>query len=970
MNIRSTILVFCFLCKCVWVLNAQLSVYPSLPSDRNKSQKYSVRIAEIDENGSLLSEYLSTYTMQFLRSEASGANNTDILSDNHWTTFSFSPAAQSSLVKLEITMLEGSVSKIQLLPSTNVVSSEIVDGKAFLTLKSDKYVTAIINDDIKQPLFVFCDPKETNVPDPTASNVYNVSGTTLENPLRTDQIPTGKSIVYFGPGIHYIYSKTDPVSSNGGGLVLTDNNGNRMNGNTVSQIYIAGGAMVVGAIRAPKVSNLIVNGRGIIAGQVEDIPYCEQGNNYLTDRIYNSAITMADYNSKTNRNQFVDGITVILPLKYCIQVGAYATVRNTKCFAYHQTTDGIGAEANAKIYNNFIKTNDDMMKIYNDNMEVRNTYFWHQNNGACFQFGWNESQGKNCVIKNTYLLRDDAADSYMNESHWDNHSFINWHSTGYMSVKPVHENHIFDSINAVGMPPVKVWRFMAINMNAKYPAGSLGGILKNLQVKNVNLGSEKLASYIGATINGSTAEVNFTNVKLNDVCINKTNIVQDGNVTVTPTINKCFTPTSEPDAPSTLTASSTTYNSISLTWTDNSEIEEGFILETSRNGVDNWTEIYRNTTNAYKVLNLQPSTNYYFRVCAFNDIGKSTWFNAALQTNESPVVVPAAPGNLSVSDKTDKTVTLTWIDNATDEENFLIQLKQNGRWNTILTIDADKQSQTISELSPATEYVFRVLATNIAGNSLPSNEVTVITKDGFNSGILSNGSFESGIVFSDEGSWTLQPNYVTLSSQMPKTGLYSAKFQNPGGNYLEPEFNLKPLFTCYGAGNYNITMSVYVPASNTGTVELYFTPQNVYFQPKTERDKWVTITKTLTYATGAEIKLKAKTYNGPSAASFYVDDIAITTNNPKCTTRVDEIETTSFYIYPNPVSRFLNIVTNSPILIKEIRISSLNGQLEKIVTDFKANNNIDIQNLTSGMKILQLIDSNNNVKTMRFIINR
>ena len=66
---------------------------------------------------------------------------------------------------------------------------------------------------------------------------------------------------------------------------------------------------------------------------------------------------------------------------------------------------------------------------------------------------------------------------------------------------------------------------MAINLNGKYPAGSLGGILKNLQIKNVNLGPEKLASYIGATINGSTADVNFTNAKLGGICINKTNII-------------------------------------------------------------------------------------------------------------------------------------------------------------------------------------------------------------------------------------------------------------------------------------------------------------------------------------------------------------------------------------------------------------------------------------------------------------
>ncbi|MCG8700230.1 MAG: hypothetical protein MI922_19410, partial [Bacteroidales bacterium] len=303
----------------LWIANllqAQLNVYPALPGDRSKSETYSVQVREANSNGDALGEFRSSYTYQYLRTEGSSVHNSSILSDNHWTTFSFGDSADVRQVQIEVSKLSGNISSVEFRPTTSVIEHTINNGKLMLTMQSDNMVTVIMNDDIKQPLFLFCDPKEENVPDKNSDDVYPVSGTSMEDPLRISDIPAGKTILYFEPGIHYMYDVNDPISQNGGGLVITDNNGNRMNGNNVNQIYIAGGAYVIGTIRAPKVNDLMVNGRGIIVGETEGIPYCKQGNNYLTDRIYNSAIVMADYNSKTDRNQLVDGITVVLPLKY------------------------------------------------------------------------------------------------------------------------------------------------------------------------------------------------------------------------------------------------------------------------------------------------------------------------------------------------------------------------------------------------------------------------------------------------------------------------------------------------------------------------------------------------------------------------------------------------------------------------------------------------------------------------------
>jgi hypothetical protein len=90
-----------------------------------------------------------------------------------------------------------------------------------------------------------------------------------------------------------------------------------------------------------------------------------------------------------------------------------------------------------------------------------------------------------------------------------------------------------------------------------------------------------------------------------------------------------------------------------LTWTDNSNNEDGFTIERQLNGGP-FTFLFSTGANIVTVTDatLQQSNttdnNYCWRALAFNSAGKSAFSNTACATIPKLVTVPAAPSNLTV----------------------------------------------------------------------------------------------------------------------------------------------------------------------------------------------------------------------------------------------------------------------------------------------------------------------------------
>ena len=93
---------------------------------------------------------------------------------------------------------------------------------------------------------------------------------------------------------------------------------------------------------------------------------------------------------------------------------------------------------------------------------------------------------------------------------------------------------------------------------------------------------------------------------------------------------------------------------------------------------------------------------------------------------------PAAPANLSVTTDTALRALLFWTDNSSNETGFKIERKlgASGAWSQIATLGAGATGYANTGLSPSTNYVYRVRATNSFGDSASSNEVAITTVSG------------------------------------------------------------------------------------------------------------------------------------------------------------------------------------------------------------------------------------------------
>jgi hypothetical protein len=184
--------------------------------------------------------------------------------------------------------------------------------------------------------------------------------------------------------------------------------------------------------------------------------------------------------------------------------------------------------------------------------------------------------------------------------------------------------------------------------------------------------------------------------------------------------------TNIPAAPSSLTVTSVTNNSIRLSWTDNATNESGFKIE-RRTAGGSWSQIDTVGANSisYNSTGLNNNTTYYYRVRSYNSHGDSVYSNEVGATTGG---APAAPTNLAVSGSTHTSVTLTWTDNAQNEEGFYIERRQTGgTYTQVATVSKNLTTYTDTGLSASTEYQYRIRAFNLTGNSSYSNAVTVTT---------------------------------------------------------------------------------------------------------------------------------------------------------------------------------------------------------------------------------------------------
>ena len=192
------------------------------------------------------------------------------------------------------------------------------------------------------------------------------------------------------------------------------------------------------------------------------------------------------------------------------------------------------------------------------------------------------------------------------------------------------------------------------------------------------------------------------------------------------------TPVAAPAAPTSLTASTVSASQINLSWTDNSNNEDGFQIERCQGAsCSNFVQIATVLANVttYQNTELTAATSYSYRVRANNAGGSSAYSNPA--TAVTAITPPAAPTGLTATAVSSSQINLGWTDNATNEAGFEIERCTGDTCVNFVQIATVGPNVTAysntTGLSASTAYAYRVRATNTGGASAYSNTATATT---------------------------------------------------------------------------------------------------------------------------------------------------------------------------------------------------------------------------------------------------
>jgi hypothetical protein len=281
-----------------------------------------------------------------------------------------------------------------------------------------------------------------------------------------------------------------------------------------------------------------------------------------------------------------------------------------------------------------------------------------------------------------------------------------------------------------------------------------------------------------------------------------------------------------PEDPTGLTVTGKTATTVSLSWTDNSTTETGFIVErsfTSGSGFSQVASLGANTTSWTDNTGLAEGTLYYYRVMANAEPTPSGYSNEA-----NTITLPTTPTGLSAVQQGSGSVGLTWNDLSFTETGYQVlrSTVPGGPYSTVATLSNNSTSHTDNlSLSEGTSYYYVVRATGAGGNSANSNEDGAITFPATPSGLTATPTGEStiGLSWSDnsqhETNYVVQRSlssgggYSTINTLPANTITYTDPGRTVGTNYY---YRVYAIGAGGNSGFSNISGAATVPNAPTG----------------------------------------------------------------------------------------------------------------------------------------------------------
>ena len=232
-----------------------------------------------------------------------------------------------------------------------------------------------------------------------------------------------------------------------------------------------------------------------------------------------------------------------------------------------------------------------------------------------------------------------------------------------------------------------------------------------------------------------------------------------------------------PAAPSNLAANSITQTSLTLTWDDNSSDEDGFSIQRSPGGLNNWDEIGTVGAGVVAYPDADPAlacgTAYDYRVLAYNAGGHSTPTGALITgtTPCQPTILARAGG--------EGLVTLTWRDASHTTTSYIVDRTtiplSNKFWTKIGTTTGDI-FKLLDLTAPCGQTLYyRVHAVNSLGSAISptSDAVQTVCKPTTAMTL----TFDSSTLHSIHLTWTAtlggQTSFVVLRSATGTDGWFA-----------------------------------------------------------------------------------------------------------------------------------------------------------------------------------------------------